>query len=109
MADATRTCKGCDQEKDLTSFPLTPDGNYRRWKCYTCRTGPKKKRTDDTTHLTIDHVNGGGRASGDHQLGARLLKRIVDEGFPADYQILCFNCNFAKHAEGRCHCQDEVI
>jgi hypothetical protein len=60
--------------------------------------------------LTVDHVNGGGaehrrsltkgrKGSG----GTTLVYRsICDQGFPPDFQILCFNCNYAKHRQGKC-------
>ena len=53
--------------------------------------------------LSIDHIKGDGAAhrrkvSG----GARLYKWLRDNGFPKGYQVLCFNCNFAKHAFGAC-------
>lgn len=52
--------------------------------------------------LTIDHVNGGG---GEHRrkLGGgnrRELLEIINADFPADYQILCYNCNFARAKNG---------
>lgn len=52
--------------------------------------------------LSVDHVNNDGyldRKEG--IIGIRLYKKIIERGFPADYQILCMNCNFAKkHTEG---------
>jgi hypothetical protein len=52
--------------------------------------------------LTIDHVNGGGN---DHRrsLGGgnrREILQIINAGFPPDYQILCYNCNFARAKNG---------
>lgn len=64
--------------------------------------------------LAIDHVGGGGskhrtelnpknvRGGGGHTFYA-WLKR---QGFPPGYQVLCFNCNFAKWKLGRCPHQD---
>jgi hypothetical protein len=53
--------------------------------------------------LTIDHINGGGRQ---HRLQAGVkgdfyawLKR---NGFPPGFQVLCWNCNHAKHVLGEC-------
>ena len=55
--------------------------------------------------LTLDHVEGGGRKH-QRELGgssddtARYLKSL---GWPRDgYQILCFNCNYAKYRLGVC-------
>lgn len=55
--------------------------------------------------LTIDHVNGGGRG---HRAslgpkGASSLAVLYDikkRGFPADFQILCFNCNCGRQQNG---------
>lgn len=56
--------------------------------------------------LTIDHVNNDGnvkrRELGGKEHGVLLHKRIVDSGWPAEYQVLCFNCNLAKGFFGAC-------
>jgi hypothetical protein len=60
--------------------------------------------------LTIDHVHGNGN---EHRrsLGGgnrRQLLEIINAGFPPDYQILCYNCNFARQRNGgRCPHEDE--
>ena|SRR3990167_2552384 len=64
-------------------------------QCVCC--GEKEER-----FLCVDHVNGGGnkerRVMG-HQ--RQILVRIIRNNFPPEYQILCFNCNWAK-AHGGC-------
>jgi hypothetical protein len=56
--------------------------------------------------LTLDHVNGGGRA---HRQSLRaagppgplaVLYDIKKRGYPPDFQILCFNCNCGRQANG---------
>lgn len=53
----------------------------------------------DIDVLTIDHISGGGSA---HKkilggsLGRKLYLWLKYNGFPAGYQVLCFNCNFKK-------------
>ena len=58
-------------------------------------------------HLTLDHVDGGGRqerlAVGN---GQRIYRRLRQKGYPPGFQILCWNCNAAKHTLGRCGCGD---
>lgn len=58
--------------------------------------------------LTIDHVDGKGS---EHRkliglsspTGKSFYHWLKKQGYPKDnYQILCFNCNFAKHVLGRC-------
>ena len=48
--------------------------------------------------LTIDHVNndGGGRNRKRTDLGNGLYARLIREGFPDGYQVLCQNCNYKK-------------
>ena len=47
--------------------------------------------------LAIDHINGGGNKHR-KETGQRALARwIKSKGFPEGFQILCFNCNMAKH------------
>lgn len=51
-------------------------------------------------HLTIDHIDGGGtkeraKVGG----GCRFYYWLIRSGFPAGYQVLCWNCNFKKHFE----------
>lgn len=52
--------------------------------------------------LTIDHVDGSGwmerRGLRDRgaTTGSHLYRRLLRSGFPAGYQVLCWNCNWAK-------------
>jgi len=51
--------------------------------------------------LSVDHVNGGGRA---HRKaagsGTMVWLQIIKQGFPAEYQLLCFNCNLGRYFNG---------
>jgi hypothetical protein len=53
--------------------------------------------------LGIDHMNGQGAA---HRKqigrGAVLHRWLKTQGYPKGFQVLCFNCNFAKHRKGTC-------
>lgn len=61
-------------------------------------------------HLTLDHVNGGGSAerkqAGCGRAIYRRLRRELRAGLAPDpaYQVLCWNCNMAKHYLGACGC-----
>lgn len=60
-------------------------------------------------HLTLDHVNGGGRREREGQKSPgkdtyRVLRRMLPALDP-DFQVMCFNCNWAKHRWGSCQCQ----
>lgn len=54
--------------------------------------------------LTIDHVNGRVDVGGNRDIrtGYGLYLWIKRQGYPADYQVLCWNCNCAKGKYGSC-------
>ncbi len=57
--------------------------------------------------LTIDHINEDGAAhrrslTGTRAGGEKTYNSVVNDNFPATYQVLCFNCNHAKHVLGEC-------
>lgn len=57
--------------------------------------------------LALDHINNNGaderqritgsRRGGGASVGWAMYKRLKKAGWPQGYQILCFNCNWAKH------------
>jgi hypothetical protein len=55
--------------------------------------------------LNIDHIDGGGT---NHLIqlklkgGTQFYQWLIRQGYPGGYQILCFNCNFAKYLLGVC-------
>lgn len=56
-------------------------------------------------HLTIDHKNNDGATQRREQKihgGHANYRRIINSGFPDDLQVLCWNCNCAKHFYGGC-------
>ena len=55
--------------------------------------------------LSIDHINGGGTQ---HRvrIGGHLYEWLIKNNYPEGFQVLCLNCNFAKHLYGRCPHQD---
>jgi hypothetical protein len=63
-------------------------------KCVCCGESEQK-------FLTIDHINE--RDEGDVWTGKRLWAKLKSLGYPKDnYQLLCFNCNWAKYYYGVC-------
>lgn len=64
----------------------------------------------ETTHefLTIDHKNGGGNKHRRELFGTApgtgryFYRWLRDNEYPPGYQVLCFNCNIAKHMFGAC-------
>jgi len=61
--------------------------------------------------LSIDHVNGDGaehRRSG-AKSGRGFYNWLRENNFPDGYQVLCFNCNFAKSQYGGCPHQETNV
>jgi len=59
----------------------------------------------DKEFLTLDHINNDAseyRKSKIHGGGTHSYKYVIDNDFPEDFQILCWNCNCAKGAYGMC-------
>lgn len=52
--------------------------------------------------LSIDHINGGGTQHRKSLLNAPIVRYLIANNFPKGYQVLCHNCNYAKHFYGQC-------
>jgi hypothetical protein len=70
-------------------------------------------RTHEIVFLTLDHVNGDGASErrlaaaergidGRGFAGIRFYRWLKRNGWPDGYQVLCWNCNTAKHRLGVC-------
>ncbi|KKK55443.1 hypothetical protein LCGC14_3074510, partial [marine sediment metagenome] len=66
--------------------------------------------------LVIDHIGGGGNAhrreiskGSTTSSGGKMYRWLRSNGYPAGFQILCHNCNFAKSAYGECPHVDTTI
>lgn len=58
---------------------------------------------EEIKFLTIDHINGGGRKDREENgKGTMMYRRLRKTGYPKGYQVLCYNCNCAKGAYGKC-------
>lgn len=65
-----------------------------------------------TEFLVIDHIKNDGNTHRKQlkRAGISLYSWLIKNEFPAGFQVLCHNCNWAKHTPGRCpHCEDEII
>lgn len=59
--------------------------------------------------LTIDHKDNDGAEHRKVVDGAALYRWLMKNGYPENFQILCYNCNIAKGRYGTCpHCYDRV-
>ena len=54
--------------------------------------------------LTVDHIYGRDNLPEDEKdlYGKDLYRWLSLNDFPSGFQILCWNCNFAKHNLGKC-------
>lgn len=52
--------------------------------------------------LAIDHINGGGTQHRKSLANAPVVRFLIKNNFPEGYQVLCHNCNHAKHFYGQC-------
>lgn len=54
--------------------------------------------------IALDHINGGGTKEAERMGSGGVYRKVRDAGFPKDkYQLLCHNCNWAKHhTNGNC-------
>lgn len=52
--------------------------------------------------LALDHVNGGGRKDMKENGTKAHYRRAKRENYPPTFQVLCHNCNMAKHINGIC-------
>lgn len=63
--------------------------------------------------LSLDHIYGDGKAHRDKYKNSsfrtiNVYQDIIDQNFPPVYQILCYNCHFAKDFYGKCPHPDGV-
>ena len=59
----------------------------------------------EPTFLTIDHIDGNGRQHRREtgtESGADFYWWLRRNNYPAGFQVLCWNCNCARHIKGTC-------
>lgn len=66
----------------------------------------------DIRLLTLDHLNNDGSAErmryGARGASQRVYARLIKEGFPDGYQVLCFSCNTGRHIAGGVQCPHQL-
>ncbi len=107
-AEDVKLCEGCRVQRcaATTKFKdrlkLETFERYGGCSCTCCK-------ESESVFLTLDHIDGGGNkhrkelkdnkgVGGGHSFYAWLKRNDYPEG----YQVLCFNCNFAKWKLGKC-------
>jgi len=96
-------------------FHATQKRNYQkmRLECLTHYSNPPKCACcgeDNIVFLSIDHVNGDGadqrrklkKELGYFPGGNNLPYWLKKNNYPEGYQVLCYNCNFAKRQNKEC-------
>jgi hypothetical protein len=102
-------CRACDTKYNNelnTALKLEVFTHYcsgdLRCQCPGCR-------TTQLCFLTMDHIAGDGASHKTPNGKARLLGKALyywlrRQGYPAGFQVLCFNCNNAKRRGLTCPC-----
>lgn len=125
-------CALCGQEKPRTKAfwnpdRRSPDGLNSGW-CRACiskrlKQLAKEARVNAILHyshgtpqcaccgdnrfefLALDHIGGGGNKHRQTLTGSKrgaIYRALERAGYPAGFQVLCHNCNMAKHIYGTC-------
>ena len=121
-----KTCRICKTEKPETDFY----SDKKRLVCKKCKNKPTVKTSRDyrvklkeevlrhysptlkcsckncpypypgIDFLSLDHIDG----KGDHgrEIRRRLYQWIKNNNYPEGFQVLCYNCNFAKRGNKEC-------
>ena len=58
--------------------------------------------------LTFDHINNDGADHRREMKNTFIPRWLIKNNFPADFQVLCMNCNFTKGKYGFCDCRDPI-
>lgn len=100
-----KTCETC-----TPIYRATWRRKHRRMKdaAFNAYGGYKCKCCGETEELflTIDHINNDGaahrRSICGYNSGGVLYRWLKQNNYPEGFQVLCFNCNVAKHRNGYC-------
>jgi hypothetical protein len=104
-------CPDCKRKKDRAyqqGFKIEVFAYYSDGCCECCG----EERFE---FLTIDHIGGGGAVErrtrkalgGSSAAGWNQCRDLKKRGFPAGYQVLCYNCNCAREFSDYCPHQRE--
>lgn len=63
---------------------------------------------DKYEFLSVDHINGGGRAHRIAVKSSNIYPWLRRNNYPKGFQILCHNCNMAKGFYGKCPHKDNL-
>jgi len=103
------SCKNLESKKQRELFKIEIISEYGG-RCACCG-------ETESIFLNIDHIDNNGsshrkelsKKTGLKMTGSNFYRWLKKQGYPKDnYQILCFNCNFAKHVLGKCPHQQNI-
>jgi len=106
------TCKTCHHSTTRNWYKLNPTWQIERRANLRAETldayGNRCNCCGESTpeFLSVDHINNDGaahRREAKLSGGSRFYEWLKKHGFPKDrFQLLCYNCNFAKGRYGEC-------
>lgn len=93
--------KGSDKRRSIRRQALAHYGG----KCACCG-------ETNEAFLAFDHINGGDtrhRGQPDRRKSGTIAMWLMRNGYPGGFQVLCHNCNWAKHILGVCSHQSSNV
>lgn len=93
-----RLCRSCVNRQRLLGMSIRDEvfAAYGGYRCVCCGETMRE-------FLQIDHIDGNGASMRKEQgIGWAFYRWLKRHGYPSGYQILCANCNIAKHRFGVC-------
>lgn len=103
--DGRKVCKKCKNSMTIdTSRAFRGNLKYQVISNYspdlTCACQNCPLTQPGIQFLSIDHIDG----KGDHgrEIRKRLYQWLKNNDYPSGFQVLCYNCNFAKRGDKYC-------
>ena len=113
--DGYKICPMCDKKKPVTEFTKH---KRERWDVYTycnsCKSFSASNRKKVLEYyggpspecvicgenryeaLDLDHIDGSGGEERKVRTGAGIYARVIRDGYPSNFRILCRNCNWLE-------------
>lgn len=94
-----RSCQGCLDKAGKNSLAHRRDRRRQVLEAY----GPPYCRCcgeDNQSSLEVDHINNDGAAHRQKVSAPYFYRWLIENNFPAGFQLLCRTCNMSKHRNG---------
>lgn len=102
-----KCCSHCRAKSQLAAkafLAREKDITFMRYGGYRCACCGETERV----FLSIDHINNDGGSDRRKSKIRNICQLLKQRGYPSGYQVLCFNCNWAK-SHGGCPHQKGVV